>query len=68
MSKGPFARPRHTANGARLVSALLVLAATLCHVDSASAQLFQWTPEQLIKFTEQESVRPLSRWPTQGPG
>ena len=59
MSKGQFARPRHTANGARLVSALLVLAATLCQVDSASAQLFQWTPEQLIKY-ERESVRPLS--------
>jgi hypothetical protein len=60
MSKGQFARPRHIAHGARLGSALLVLAATLCHDNSASAQLFQWTPEQLIKYT---SKNPYDRFP-----
>ena len=39
---------------------LLVLAAMFVHVDSASAQLFQWTPEQLIKYTIKN---PYDRFP-----
>ncbi len=46
--------------GARFVSALLMLAATFGRVDSAYAQLFQWTPEQLIKYT---SKNPYDRFP-----
>ena len=60
MSKGQIARLRHIVHHARLVPALLVLAAALGHVDSASAQLFQWTPEQLIKYT---SRNPYPRFP-----
>ena len=59
-SKGQFARPRRIVRGARLVSTLLVLGATLWRADSASAQLFQWTPEQLIKYT---SKNPYDRFP-----
>ena len=44
----------------RVASALLVLAAMCLCVDSASAQLFQWTPEQLIKYT---SKNPYDRFP-----
>ena len=35
----------------RLASALLVLVATFLCAAPASAQLFQWTPQQLIKYT-----------------
>jgi regulator of RNase E activity RraA len=45
---------------ARLVSALLVVATTVCHADPASAQLFQWTPEQLVKYT---GKNPYDRFP-----
>jgi regulator of RNase E activity RraA len=45
---------------ARLSSVVLVLAASLCRVDAASAQLFQWTPEQLIKYT---TKNPYDRFP-----
>ncbi len=38
----------------------LVLAATFLGADSASAQLFQWTPEQLIKYTKKN---PYDRFP-----
>lgn len=44
----------------RSVSALLVFAGMLWAVSSASAQLFQWTPEQLIKYT---SKNPYERFP-----
>jgi 4-hydroxy-4-methyl-2-oxoglutarate aldolase len=39
---------------------LLVLAGMLLCADSASAQLFQWTPEQLIKYTKKN---PYDRFP-----
>ena len=48
------------ARGAHVGSALLFLAATFVCVDSASAQLFQWTPEQLIKYTVKN---PYDRFP-----
>jgi 4-hydroxy-4-methyl-2-oxoglutarate aldolase len=41
-------------------AALIVLAAMLLSVDLAFAQLFQWTPEQLIKYTGQN---PYERFP-----
>ena len=41
-------------------SALLVLAGMFLCADSASAQLFQWTPEQLIKYTKKN---PYDRFP-----
>jgi regulator of RNase E activity RraA len=44
----------------RFASALLVPAAMLFCADSASAQLFQWTPEQLIKYTKKN---PYDRFP-----
>jgi 4-hydroxy-4-methyl-2-oxoglutarate aldolase len=39
---------------------LLVIAALVAGVDVASAQLFQWTPEQLIKYTVKN---PYDRFP-----
>ena len=45
---------------ANLSAAILVLATSLCRVDAASAQLFQWTPEQLIKYT---AKNPYDRFP-----
>ena len=45
---------------AQVASAALGIAASLCAVDGASAQLFQWTPEQLIKYT---SKNPYDRFP-----
>ena len=51
MSGRQMARPGQRVRGARPVSVLLVFVATLFHVESASAQLFQWTPEQLIRYT-----------------
>ena len=44
----------------RFASALLVPAAMFFCADSASAQLFQWTPEQLIKYTKKN---PYDRFP-----
>jgi regulator of RNase E activity RraA len=44
----------------RIAPALLVLAAMFLCVDPASAQLFQWTPEQLIKYT---TKNPYERFP-----
>ena len=49
-----------------LGSALLFLAATFVGVDSASAQLFQWTPEQLIKYTSKNPYRAVRRRPPEG--
>ena len=46
--------------GRYMPSAALVLAATLLHAQPAAAQLFQWTPEQLIKYT---SKNPYERFP-----
>jgi regulator of RNase E activity RraA len=40
--------------------ALFVAAASLLCADAASAQLFQWTPEQLIKYTNKN---PYERFP-----
>lgn len=60
MSRGELSGLGQLAPGARLTSALLALAAMLLCVDSASAQLFQWTPEQLIKYT---SKNPYERFP-----
>ena len=48
-------------------STLLVLGAALLQGRPATAQLFQWTPEQLIKYTAQEPVRSLPRRPTESP-
>ena len=48
------------ARGAHVGSALLFLAATFVCVDSASAQIFQWTPEQLTKYT---AKNPYDRFP-----
>ena len=45
---------------ARLFPALLVLGAALFQSRPATAQLFQWTPEQLIKYT---SKNPYDRFP-----
>jgi regulator of RNase E activity RraA len=44
----------------KAVPALLVAAASLLCAESASAQLFQWTPEQLIKYTNKN---PYDRFP-----
>ena len=44
----------------RVAPAALALAATFLCADSASAQLFQWTPEQLIKYTKKN---PYDRFP-----
>ena len=41
-------------------STLLVLVGLLLYADSASAQLFQWTPEQLLKYTVKN---PYGRFP-----
>ena len=43
-----------------MLRGLLILAAMFLCVDSASAQLFQWTPEQLIKYTNKN---PYDRFP-----
>jgi regulator of RNase E activity RraA len=48
------------ARGARVLPALCVLAGVLCTPDHASAQLFQWTPEQLTKYT---AKNPYDRFP-----
>ena len=44
----------------KAVPALFVAAASLLCADAASAQLFQWTPEQLIKYTNKN---PYERFP-----
>ena len=51
MSRRPIAPPGHVVAAVRLFPALLVLAAACLRAAPASAQLFQWTPEQLIKYT-----------------
>ena len=48
------------ARGAHVGSALLFLVATFVGVDPASAQIFQWTPEQLTKYT---AKNPYERFP-----
>jgi 4-hydroxy-4-methyl-2-oxoglutarate aldolase len=45
---------------AYVVSALVVLVATFLCAESAFAQLFQWTPEQLMKYT---GKNPYDRFP-----
>ena len=49
------------ARGTPFATALLALAAILFCVDPASAQLFQWTPEQLIEYTGKNPALPLPR-------
>jgi 4-hydroxy-4-methyl-2-oxoglutarate aldolase len=44
----------------RFRSPLIVLAGMFLCVEPASAQLFQWTPEQLIKYTKRN---PYDRFP-----
>jgi hypothetical protein len=61
MSRGQICGFGPVGRNARFASAPLVLAAMLfCYVDSASAQLFQWTPEQLTKYT---AKNPYDRFP-----
>src|SRR5688572_1385186 len=60
MSTAQMSRQRHGVPGARLVPALLMLAAALALAAPAFAQLFQWTPEQLIKYT---GKNPYERFP-----
>lgn len=60
MANGRIARLLRAHHGAGILLPLLVLAATLSQVGPASAQLFQWTPEQLIKYT---SSNPYGRFP-----
>jgi 4-hydroxy-4-methyl-2-oxoglutarate aldolase len=48
------------ATRARLASTLFALGALLLCADAAFAQLFQWTPEQLIKYTVKN---PYDRFP-----
>jgi regulator of RNase E activity RraA len=48
------------ARGVPFASALIFLVATFVCIDSASAQLFQWTPEQLTKYTPKN---PYDRFP-----
>ena len=60
MSRGQSSGLGKLAPGVRFASGLLVLAVMFFSVDSASAQLFQWTPEQLIKYT---SKNPYDRFP-----
>ena len=60
MSGEQSSRLGQHARGAQVATALLVLAAIVFCVDSPSAQLFQWTPEQLIKYT---SKNPYERFP-----
>jgi hypothetical protein len=50
MSRGPIEKA-WPVQRARNAVAPLVLVALMGCVDSASAQLFQWKPEQLIKYT-----------------
>ena len=60
MSRAERSRLGQVVGRARLASALLVLAGILLYADSASAQLFQWTPEQLVKYTVKN---PYGRFP-----
>lgn len=60
MSKEQSPGRRRVAPGSHFASALLVLAAMVLIVDVGSAQLFQWTPEQLIKYT---AKNPYDRFP-----
>ncbi len=46
--------------GGGLAMAALVMAGSIAGTGTASAQLFQWTPEQLIKYTKQN---PYDRFP-----
>jgi 4-hydroxy-4-methyl-2-oxoglutarate aldolase len=60
MSKEQSSGRRHVAPASPFASALLVLAAMVLVIEVGSAQLFQWTPEQLIKYT---SKNPYDRFP-----
>ena len=54
LSPGRLVRRRH------VVSTLFGLIATFACADSVFAQLFQWTPDQLVKYT---SKNPYDRYP-----
>jgi len=54
LSRGRLVRRRH------VVSTLFGLIATFVCADSVFAQLFQWTPDQLVKYT---SKNPYDRFP-----
>lgn len=60
MSVSRSSWPRRLATRPHAASAALVLAAVLAGAAPASAQLFQWTPEQLIKYTPEN---PYERFP-----
>jgi 4-hydroxy-4-methyl-2-oxoglutarate aldolase len=60
MSRAERSRLGQVVGRARVASALLVLAGIFLYADSASAQLFQWTPEQLVKYTVKN---PYGRFP-----
>ena len=47
-------------SGRYMASAVVVVGAILLHARPAPAQLFQWTPEQLIKYT---TKNPYDRFP-----
>ena len=51
MSTRLISRLRQFAASGPFTSALLVVVATFLCAEPASAQLFQWTPQQLIKYT-----------------
>ena len=54
LSPGRLVRRRH------VVATLFGLIATFACADSVFAQLFQWTPDQLVKYT---SKNPYDRFP-----
>ncbi|MBA2303717.1 MAG: hypothetical protein H0W08_13920 [Acidobacteria bacterium] len=60
MSKEQISGVREPARYARCAPVTLVLAAMCFCVETASAQLFQWAPEQLIKYTRKS---PYDRFP-----
>ena len=60
MSRAERSRLGQVVGRARVASALMVLAGIFLYADSASAQLFQWTPEQLVKYTVKN---PYGRFP-----
>ena len=60
MTRGQMEGIGQLVSGTRVALAPLVLVALLGSVGLASAQLFQWTPEQLIKYT---AKNPYDRFP-----
>jgi 4-hydroxy-4-methyl-2-oxoglutarate aldolase len=60
MSENQVLSPGRLVRRPHVVSTLFVLIATFICVDPVFAQLFQWTPEQLAKYT---SKNPYDRFP-----